>query len=86
MKGTFVNLVGRSLQEEQNGKYQREWKLSKGVDRNELRKEEENLRCAVLDGSAWSTERKYMRRYKGTFEVFFEIEHRLEGGHGGTVQ
>ena len=33
--------------------------------------------CALLNGSAWSTERKYMRRYKGTLDVFFGIEHRL---------
>ena len=42
-----------------------------------MRKEEENLRCALLNGSAWSTERKYVRRYKGTFDVLFGIEHRL---------
>ena len=47
------------------------------VDRNEMRKEEKNLRCAMLNGSAWSTERKYMRRYRGTFDVFFGIKHRL---------
>ena len=40
VEGTFVNLDGKSLQEEQKGKYQREWKRSKGVDRNEMRKEE----------------------------------------------
>ena len=51
---------GKSLQEEQKGKYQREWKRSKLVDRNEMRKEEK-LRCAL----------KYMSRYKGTFESFF---------------
>ena len=76
VEGTFVNLDCKSLQEEQEGKYQREWKRSKGVDRTEMRKEENNLRCA------WSTERKYMRRYKGTFDVS-QIE---EGGNGGTVQ
>ena len=42
-----------------------------------MRKEEKNLRFALLNGSAWSTERRYMRRYKGTFDVFFGIEHRL---------
>ena len=42
-----------------------------------MRKEEKRLRCALLNGSAWSPERKYMRRYKGTFDVFFGIEHRL---------
>ena len=31
----------------------------------------------MLHGSAWSTEKKYMRRYRGTFDIFFDIEHRL---------
>ena len=31
----------------------------------------------LLDGSAWSTERKDMRRYKGTLDVFLGIEHRM---------
>ena len=47
------------------------------TDRTEVRKEEKRLRCALLNGSAWSTEKKYMRRYKGTFDIFFGIEHRL---------
>ena len=33
VESTFVNLDGKSLQEEQKGKYQSEWKRSKGVDR-----------------------------------------------------
>ena len=39
VRGTFVNLDGKGLQEEQEEKYHREWKRSKGVDRNEMRKE-----------------------------------------------
>ena len=35
------------------------------------------VRSALLNGSAWSTERKCMRRYAGTFGVFFGIEHRM---------
>ena len=31
----------------------------------------------MLNGSAWSAEKKYTRRYKGTFDIFFGIEHRL---------
>ena len=31
----------------------------------------------MLNGSAWNTEKKYMRRYKGTFDIFIGIEHRL---------
>ena len=42
-----------------------------------MRKEEKRLRCTLLNGSAWSTEKKYMRRYKGTFDIIFGIEHRL---------
>ena len=42
-----------------------------------MRKEEKRLMCILLNGSAWSTEKGYMRRYKGTFDIFFGIEHRL---------
>ena len=42
-----------------------------------MRIEEKRLKCTLLSGSAWSTEKKYMRRYKGTFDIFFGIEHRL---------
>ena len=38
------------------------WKQTKGEDRTEMKKEAKLLRCTVLNGSAWSTERKYMRR------------------------
>ena len=50
---------------------------AKGEDRTEMKKEAKQLRCALQNGSAWSTEMKYMGRYKGTFDVFFGIEHRL---------
>ena len=40
VEGTFVNLDGKSLREEQKEKHQREWKRSKGVGRTEMRKEE----------------------------------------------
>ena len=42
-----------------------------------MKKEAKLLRCTLLNGSAWSTERKYMRRYKGKCDIFFRIEHRL---------
>ena len=47
------------------------WKQPKGEDRTEMKKEAKLLRCTLLNGSAWSTERKYMRRYKGKWDVFF---------------
>ena len=52
-------------------------KQSKGKDRTEMKKEAKLLRCTLLYGSAWSTLRKYMRRYKGRCDIFFGIEHRL---------
>ena len=55
----------------------RKWKWSKGADWTERGKEEKRLKCTLLNGSAWSTEKKYMRRYEGTFDIFFGIEHRL---------
>ena len=36
-----------------------------------MKKEAKLLRCTIPNGSAWSTERKYMRRYKGKCDVFF---------------
>ena len=69
--GTKVDLDGRSFQEERMGKPPRKWKRSKGADWTEMRKEEKKLKCTLLNGSAWSTEKKYMRRYTGTFDIFF---------------
>ena len=31
--------------------------------------------CTFLNDSAWSTEKKYIRRYKGPFDIFFGVEH-----------
>ena len=31
----------------------------------------------MLNGSAWSTEKKYTRRYKGKCDIFVGIEHRF---------
>ena len=42
-----------------------------------MKKEARLLRCTLLNGSAWSTKRKYMRRHKGRCDIFFGIEHRL---------
>ena len=53
------------------------WKQPKGRDRTEMKKGAKLLRCTLLYGSAWSTERKYMRRYKGKCDIFFGLEHRL---------
>ena len=37
----------------------------RGPDRTDTRKEAKMLRCTLLNASAWSTEKKYMRGYKG---------------------
>ena len=42
-----------------------------------MKKEAQLLRCTLLNGSAWSTERKCMRRYKGKCDIFFGIKRRL---------
>ena len=63
------------------------WRQAKGEDRTEMKKEAKLLRCTLLNGSAWSTGRKYMRRYKGKCGIFFGIQHRLrKGGHRGAVR
>ena len=77
VRGTKVDLDGESLQKDHKEKHPRKWKRSKEVDWTEMRKEEKRLRCTLPNGSAWSTEKKYMRRFKGTCDVFFGIEHRL---------
>ena len=76
MEGTLVDLDGKSLQEEQKGRHPRKWEV-KMADWTEMRKGEKRLKCTLLNGSAWSTEKKFLRRYKGTFGIFFGIEHRL---------
>ena len=42
-----------------------------------MRTAPKRIRCTLLNGSAWSTEKKYMRRCKGAFDIFFCIEHRM---------
>ena len=41
-----------------------------------MRKPAKTVRCVSLNGSAWSVEKKYMERYKGTCDIFLRIEHR----------
>ena len=52
------------------------WKRPEGGDRTEM-KEAKLWRCTLLNGSAWSTERKYMRRYRRKCDIFFGMEHRI---------
>ena len=52
------------------------WEQPKGEDRIEV-KEARVLRCTLLNGSAWSTEKKYLKRYKEKCDIFFGIEQRL---------
>ena len=49
----------------------------RGEDRTEMKKEARMVRCTLLNGSAWRTERKN-RKYKGTFDIFFGLEHRMK--------
>ena len=58
-------------------RFPQRWRQPKGEDRTGMKKEATLLRCTLLDGSAWSTEKKYMRRYKGKCDIFLGIEHRL---------
>ena len=77
VEGTFVDLDGEKPSGGAAGKPPENVERSKGVDRTEMRKEEKRLRCALLNGSVWSIEKKCTRRYKGKCDVFFGIEHRL---------
>ena len=57
-----VAAAGSSSEKEQMGPQR--WKQPKGEDWTEMKKEAKLLRCTLLNGSVWRTERKYMRRYK----------------------
>ena len=48
-----------------------------GKDRKEMQKESRTARCTLLNGATWNTEKKFMSRYKGTFDIFFGIEHKM---------
>ena len=51
---------------------QEEKKCSSGIQ-----KDSNMVRCTFLNGSVWSTEKKYMRRHKDTFAIYFTVEHRM---------
>ena len=53
------------------------WKQPEGEDRTDMKKRGRAVEVHVVNGSAWSKERKYMRRYKGKRAVFFGVEHRM---------
>ena len=57
-------------------------------NREEMWKTAKKVRCALLDSSVWSTEKKYRGMVEKAFSSsFFEIEHRMKGGrNGGAVQ
>ena len=53
------------------------WKQPKEKDGKNMQKDARKFGCTLVNGSSWSTEKKYMRRYKGMFDIFFGIELRL---------
>ena len=57
-----------------DGGIPKRWKQPKGEDRTKMKKEARRLRCTLLSGSAWSTE-KILRRYTGKCDIFFGLEH-----------
>ena len=77
VRSTKVDLDGEGLQEKQMDKFPKRWYWPIVAGWTEMRKEEKRLKCTLLDGSAWSTEKKCMRRYKGKCDIFFGLEHRL---------
>ena len=48
-----------------------------------MKNEAKLLRCTLLNGSAWRTERKYMRRYKGKCGISLELSMVNEGAIEG---
>ena len=53
-----------------------------------MQKPPKTVRCTLLTGSAWCTEKSFLRRYKGTFDIFFGIRTQDEkrGGVGAVQQ
>ena len=52
-----------------------------------MKKEAKLLRCTVLSGSAWSTEKKYTRKYERKYDIFFwDKALNEERRNGGAVQ
>ena len=57
-----------------NNRVTETWKIMK--DRREMLKPSTAVRCTLVNGSAWCTEKNHMRWYKGTSNIFLKIEHR----------
>ena len=57
---------------------QRRSRQEESEDRKEMQKESRMVKCTLLNGSVWNTKKKYMRRYMGTFDIFFGVEHGLK--------
>ena len=64
VRSTKVDLDGKGLQEKQMEKFPKKWERPNGVGWTEMRKEEKRLKCTLLNGSAWNTEKKRMGRYE----------------------
>ena len=47
-------------------------------DREEMQEESRMVRCTLLNGSTWSTEKKYTRRYKVPLMFFFGVVRKEE--------
>ena len=76
--GDGKDAAGRQVKE---GRWAEEipqmWRPPKGEDMTEKKKQVRAVRCALLNGSAWSTEKKYMRKYKRKSDIFVGMEHRM---------
>ena len=72
VRSTEVDLDGKGLQEKQMDKFPKRWYWPIVAGWTEMRKEEKRLKCTLSNGSAWSTEKKCMRRHKGKCDIFLE--------------
>ena len=61
-------------------------KQEEGKDRKEMQKKSRMVRCTLLNGSVWSTEKNYMRRCKGKCGIFWDRAQNEERRDGGAVQ
>ena len=65
--------------------FSQRWKHPKGEDRSDMKKGAQVLRCTLLNGSAWSTERKYMRRFLRKVRYPLWNRAQTEEGRNGAV-
>ena len=79
--GQFVGMQGRTKVNASRWwqAIQRRCRQEEGKDRKETQKESGMVRCILLNGSAWTTEKReeVHEKVQGIFDIFFGVEHKM---------